>query len=209
MAADWLALGERGFAAREAQGSLWSGRLDDARFAGVTLGDLRVRMNPLPLLALRARIGFERPGGGDQAGMLTLTRNGVALGDATARLPLGSMFAPLPLAAIDLADVSARFHRGRCLFAGGRVNARLGGEVAGLSLSGGLAGNARCDRGALLLPLVSQSGMERIDLRFFEGDRYRADFIVRERDPAMQKRLLDAGFEAGSRGYVLSMVGSL
>jgi general secretion pathway protein N len=208
LAADWLSLGDRGLAAREASGSLWSGRLEDARFAGTALGDLRTRLSPLPLLALRARIAFQRRGGDDGA-VLTLTRNGFDLADANARLAAGPLFAPLPVAAIDLVDVSARFNRGRCLFAEGRVSARLGGGVAGVSLPGGLAGNARCDRGALLLPLVGQSGMERLDLRFFDGDRYRADFTVRTTDPATGKRLVDAGFERGPRGYLLSMVGVL
>src|SRR3546814_15218726 len=54
LALDWLALDERGFAAREATGSLWLGALSEAQFGSVELGALQARLRPLPLLVRRA-----------------------------------------------------------------------------------------------------------------------------------------------------------
>lgn len=209
LAADWLGLGERGFAAREARGSIWSGKLVDTRIAGLALGDLRTDLNVAPLLLMRARVDFKRPGNEDERGAISLAPNGLGIDDVTGRLPIGPLFAPLPISTLDLGDVSAHFRGSRCVFAEGRASTRLEGDVAGISLPGGLSGNARCDAGALLLPLVSQSGMERIALRFFEGNHYRADFLVRGGDAALRERLLAAGFTPGPAGYLLSVVGAL
>ena len=47
----------------------------------------------------------------------------------------------------------------------------LANECNALNLSQGLSGIVTCDRDALLLPLVSQSGLERIDLRLWRSAR--------------------------------------
>src|SRR3546814_12494389 len=62
LALDWLALDERGFAAREAKGSLWLGALSEAQFGSVELGDLQARLRTLPLFVGRARMDLERGG---------------------------------------------------------------------------------------------------------------------------------------------------
>jgi general secretion pathway protein N len=49
LALDWLALDERGFAAREAKGSIWFGGLSEAQFGTVALGDLTAELRTLPL----------------------------------------------------------------------------------------------------------------------------------------------------------------
>jgi len=207
MAAGWVGLGDLGLTAREVSGSVWSATLSDARFAGVALGDLHAGIHPLPLLAGRMRIDLAQPGG--SRGAVSIGRGSVGLDDVTARLPLGSTFAPLPLTALDLDDVSVRFREGACLAAEGRVRATIEGGPVGLSLPGGLSGNARCHGGALLLPLVSRSAMEAVSIRLPGNDRYRADLILRSREPAFGERLLPLGFAPRGSGYVLSVGGSL
>lgn len=74
------------------------------------------------------------------------------------------------------------FSFGRCADARGNVRLSVASSIAGLDLSNGLLGKPRCDRGQLLLPLLSQSAMEHVDIRiagdgtysatiFLEGDR--------------------------------------
>lgn len=198
-----------GLSARAAEGSIWRGRLVEARLAGVPLGDLRIGLSPWPLFVGRARLDLAREGDLDPAaGAISVGRHALGIDDVTALVPLAGRLAPLPIAALDLADVSARFEDGVCTAAEGRVTARLAGDVAGLSLPGGLTGEARCDNGALLLPLASQTGMETLALRLLPGGRYRVDLAVRGDDPAVRDRLLAAGFAPGAGGYALGVDGT-
>lgn len=205
---DWLQLDERGFAAREAKGSIWFGGLTEAQFGTVALGDLEAELRTLPLLIGRARVDLRRSDAPDRfkAGA-TVTRHGFGIEDMTGALDIGSAFAPLPIASLDVSDVSARFVDGQCAAAEGSIRAGMAGEVAGIALPGGLSGNARCDEGALLLPLVSQTGMEALNIRLFEDGRYAIELAVRPVDDAMRDRLITAGFLLTGNGYALRTSG--
>jgi general secretion pathway protein N len=206
---DWLQLDQRGFAAREAQGSVWLGFLSEAQLGTVPLGDLAASLRTLPLFVGRARVDLRREEGADRfEGGASVSRHSFGVEDLTARLDLGAALAPLPLGAIDLSDVSAGFADGLCTSAEGRVTTNVAGDVAGLTLPGGLSGNARCDEGALLLPLASQSGMEAVNIRLFEDGRYELEFTVKPTDDAMRDRLIAAGFLLTNRGYALKASGS-
>ena len=58
LALGWASLDSQGFSAREVTGSVWSGRLVEARFGDVALGDLDASVSPLALLIGRARIAL-------------------------------------------------------------------------------------------------------------------------------------------------------
>lgn len=209
VAIGWFGLNGRGLAAREATGSLWLGALKEAQFGSIPLGDLDARLNVLPLLLGRARLSLRRDAPeGRFEGAVSVSRHGFGLDDLTGQLRLGALFAPLPLATLDLDDVSARFANGRCDHAEGEVRAAMSGDAAGMLLSSVLNGSARCAEGALLIPLASQAGTEQLNLRF-EGDgRWRIDLAIRPSDPAVQARLGAAGFTAGQSGFVRRVEGS-
>ena len=208
VALDWLALDERGFAAREAKGSIWLGGLTEAQLGTVPIGDVEARLRTLPLLIGRARVDLQRAGDENPfRGAVSVSRHSFGIDDVTARLQIGTAFAPLPIASLELGDLTARFRDGLCASADGLVKAALGGGVAGVALPGGLSGTARCDEGAVLLPMVSQSGLEGLALRLFEDGRYRAEMVVRPGDEAARTRLLAAGFAQTAGGYVLRVSG--
>ena len=218
LALGWLRLGESGVAARDSVGSVWSGVLHQTQYRDTQLGDLVAGLRGLPLLAGRARIDVGRndgvlgaqPGRPDRfEGALTVTRNSYALSDLTARLPLTTQFAPLPITAIDLSDLTARYVAGQCTSADGAVTIETPGGTSAPPPPTTMTGNARCDGGALLLPLAGGSGLERLDLRLLGGDRYRATLSVRPTDPALQQRLGAAGFVAAGGVYSLSLDGRL
>jgi general secretion pathway protein N len=192
-----------GLAAREANGSIWLGALKEAQFGPVALGDLDARLDMLPLLLGRARLSLSRDeaGGGRFDGAVTVSRHGFGVDDLTGRLATGQVFAPLPLAGIDLDDVSANFVDGLCESAEGQVRATLAGELAGVALPGAMIGTVRCAEGALLVPLASQSGMELLNLAIRADGRYRIELIVRQTDPSFAPRLLAAGFRPSASGY--------
>lgn len=208
LALDWLAIDDRGFAAREAGGSIWLGSLSEAQIGTVALGDLSAQLRSLPLFLGRARVDLSRSDEQNPlTGSVTVSRHGFGVDDMSARLQLGSALMPLPIGGVDLGEVTAHFADGQCTRAEGLVRADLAGDVAGVMLPGGLSGNARCDRGALMLPLVSQSTMEALNLRLFEDGRYEVELAVRPVDDAMRDRLIAAGFALSANGYALRSSG--
>lgn len=211
LALGWLGLDEQGVAARRAEGSVWSGKLVETRLGDAPLGDLSAGLSPVQLLVGRARVDVETDGDkpGGLAGGVGVSRNSLGIDDMTGVVPVAAVFAPLPIESLDLGDVSARFEGGACERAEGRVKATLSGEIAGLALTQGLTGNARCEGGALLLPLQGGSGMERLAVKLFGDGRYELDLTVRSTDPALGARLTAAGFRATQGGQVLTVRGRL
>jgi general secretion pathway protein N len=208
--AGWFDMGGRGLAAREVEGSLWFGRLREAQFGPVQLGDVDARLNVLPLLIGRARLSLHRDeaAGGLFDGALSVTRHSFGLEDLTGQLRAGSLFGPLPIATIDLNDVSVHFEGERCESAEGQVRAALSGDSAGLGLPSSLSGTVRCQNGAAMVPLAGQSGLEQVNLSVEASGRWRAELILRPTDPAAIQRLTAAGFAPGAGGYVRRIDGS-
>lgn len=202
----WFDLDATRIAAREATGSVWSGALHEAEAGNLAFGDLGAALSPWPLFVGRARIdlaGHSTTSARAVHGAIGASRHAVGIDDMTATIETGAVFAPLPLSAIDLEDASVRFALGKCESASGRVTARLGGEIAGFALPQSLSGSARCDGGALLLPLASQAGTERIALRIEQSGRYTADLQLQPGDAATAAKLALVGFQQGPGGYRL------
>lgn len=205
----WYGLEGRGLAAREATGTLWLGALKEAQFGAVPLGDVRARLNILPLLLGRARLSLSRDeADGRFDGAVTVSRHGFGVDDLNGQLRTGAMFAPVPIASLDLADLSAHFDGGLCSHAEGEVRAVMAGEMAGLLLPSGLRGSARCAEGALLLPLASSTGMEQVNLRVQADGRWRIDISVRPSNPAAATPLTAAGFVPSGGALVRRVEGS-
>lgn len=210
VAVGWFEMGGKGLAAREVEGSLWMGRLREAQFGPVLLGDVDARLNVLPLFLGRARLSLHRDEAADGAldGAILVTRHRFGIEDMTGQFRTGTLFGPLPIAALDLSDVSVHFEDERCESAEGQVRATLAGDVAGLGLPGGLSGAVRCQNGAALLPLAGQSGAEQLSLSVEGNGRWHAEVVLRPTDPVMIQRLTAAGFAAGASGYVRRIDGS-
>ena len=215
LALGWFSLDRLGLSVREAQGSIWGGRLLDARLGEAPLGDLHARLDALPLLIGRARIALHRTGAGTDGGVddrldgaLLATRHGFGIEDMTAHLAAGQRFAPLPVSAIDLTRASLRFADGACVRASGLVKASMAGGMNGVDLPGGLSGTARCEGDKLLVPLASQSGMERLALRLDAQGGWRGVLSVRPANAAARDALQSAGLAPGADGaYALAIEG--
>lgn len=209
---DWLGMDERGIAAREAQGSVWNGRLVEAQFGDAAVGDVDAGLGFFPLLVGRARVAMARSGVdadqfGDFRGAMSVSGSEFGLDDMQAALPVADLFAPLPVSALELEDVTVHFENGLCATAEGLVRARMAGNLGGVSLPEFVMGNAQCDEGALLLPLISQSGMEQLEIRIGATGAYTAEFRTMAVDDAMREQLALAGFTPGPNGYALSVQG--
>jgi general secretion pathway protein N len=104
--------------------------------------------------------------------------------------------------------VTVRFRDGVCEEAAGRVRATVAGEAGGLPLPPTMMGTARCEAGALLLPMTGQGGAEGVNLRIRPDGRYTADLVLTPGDPAAAAKLEQLGFVAGTGGeYRLSAQG--
>jgi len=203
----WVGLGELGLSARQVQGSMWFGELTEARAGGFALGDLVARVSPVQLLVGRARVEVAGRGVGPLRGAVSLSRHSFGIDDVSASVAGGTGFAPLPVSSLDLDDVTARFKDGACDHAEGRVRATLSGTIGDVPLPQALAGTARCDGNALLLPLDSTAGTESFQLRLRADGGYTADMTMRSVDPAVGAKLQLAGFRPSANGYLLSIQG--
>ena len=193
-----------GISARKVDGNIWDGSLRDLRIGQVPVGDVNARLHFLPLLLMRARVSFSRgdaPFAPGISGSVTRRLGGVSVDGVKATLPVNALFAPLPAENIELQDFSARFIAGRCADAGGNVRLTLGTSLPGLEISNGLLAKPRCDRGQLLIPLLSQSAMEHVDIRISGDGNYTATIFL-EGDRAGQAGGLGlAGFQPVAGGY--------
>jgi general secretion pathway protein N len=206
----WIGLGDQGLAARSVDGSVWWGTLTDARFGDLAVGDLDASLSPVQLLLGRAKVSLDSRGETRTLhGALRVSRHSFGLDEMTGALSAGTVFAPVPVTGVDLDAVTVRFQDGTCQRAEGRVKAILSGDVGGLPLSQGMSGTAKCESGALLLPLASQSGNESAAIRFWPTGRFRAELTVRPTDPADGAKLTTSGFQQSAQGYTLAVEGTL
>lgn len=208
-----LDLDAQGVTARKVSGSVWGGRIEELSASGVPLGSVDAALSPLHLLAGQARIAVTRSPGADSqgplAGAIIVSRNSIAIADLDANIPLAAALAPLPLGSMIVSDLTVRFEAGACVAAGGNARATLSGNVAGIALSQGLNGEATCEGRYVRLPLTSQSGRERLDLRIAVEGEYVADLIAIEPAPDRVPALTALGFEPIPGGYRLRTAGRL
>ena len=193
-----------GVTARKVDGIIWDGSIRDLRLGKLPVGDVNARLLFGPLFMGRAEILLSR---GDAkfvpgiTGSVSRSLNGVSVRNLSATLPVGALLAPFPAENIQFEGVSARFAGGRCMEASGQVRLTLSDTMPGLNLQNGMLGQPRCDGAQLLLPLVSQSAMERADIRLSADGSYTVAVMLNG-DRGDQAAVLNlAGFRAVAGGY--------
>ena len=206
VALDQLGFDAQGLSARSVTGSLWSGRLTEARLRGVALGDLEAGLAPLPLLIGEARVALRHAA---WRGTIIQSSDLRGVTGLNGRRGAEAMPASLPIGSLQFSDVAVRFRDGVCAEATGGVRVEPRAGVAALASLGQLQGSLRCDGDALLAPLTSGSGRERVDLRLFGDGRYRLSLIVQAGDPVAAAALTANGFIATAEGLTLTSEGSL
>ncbi len=197
--------------ARDVHGSVWGGKVNGLAIGKIYLGDVNVAVSPVQLLVGRLRLDIWRKTGqaDDISGAWTSGFNQRGVDDVTGTVPVDGALAPLPISTLEMDDVTVHFAGDTCAKAEGRVRARIAGRYAGLNLSQGLSAAPSCDGRAVLLPLVSQSGMERIALRFWRDGRYSAQIAVKGGTDANVAALSGAGLTQSGDDYVLTLEGKL
>jgi general secretion pathway protein N len=198
--------------ARKVDGIIWDGSIRDLRLSKVPIGDVNARVKFLPLLLGRAEIALSRgdaPFAPGINGSVTKRFGGVSIDKFNATLAIGSLFDPLPVEDIILQDFSARFTGGRCSEASGGIRMTLTKAIPGLDLSNGLLAKPRCDRGQLLIPLLSQSATEHVDIRLSADGAYRVTILLEGDNSQNADALRLAGFRQDARGFQMTKRGRL
>jgi general secretion pathway protein N len=196
--------------ARKVDGIIWDGSIRDLRLGKLPVGDVNARLLFVPLFMGRAEILLSR--GNAQfvpgiSGSVSRGLNGVSVNNLSATLPVGALFAPFPAENIQFEGFSARFAAGRCVEASGQVRLILSDTMPGLNLQNGMLGQPRCDGAQLLLPLVSQSAMERADIRLSADGSYTVTIMLNADRSDQAAALNLAGFRSVAGGYRLVQKG--
>ena len=197
-------VGGAGVTARKVDGIIWDGSIRDLRLGKLPIGDVNARLLVWPLFLGRAEIMLSRGNAPYQPGFTgTVLRGvgGMSVNNLNATLPVAALFTPFPAENIQFEGFSAKFAAGRCMQAGGQVRLIMSDTVPGLNLQNGMLGQPRCDGAELLLPLASQSAMERADIRLSPDGNYTVT-VTLETDAAEQGAMLTlAGFRPVAGGY--------
>jgi len=190
--------------ARKVEGIIWDGSIRDLKVGRLPIGDVNARLHFLPLLLARAEISFSRgdaPFAPGLSGSIVRRFGGFSVDGVTATLPVADIFTPLPADNIQLQDFSVRFIAGQCADAGGSVRLTFASGVPGYELANGLLGTPRCASRQLLIPLVSQSAMERVDIRLAADGGYSAAISLAGDRSEQAQSLILAGFRPVAGGY--------
>jgi len=199
-----------GVTARKVDGIIWDGSIRDLRLGKLPVGDVNARLLFSSLFMGRAEILLSR--GNTQfvpgiTGSVSRGISGVSVNNLSATLPVGALFAPFPAENIQFEGFSARFAAGKCMDASGQVRMTLSDIMPGLNLQNGMLGQPRCDDAQLLLPLISQSAMERADIRLSADGSYTVTIMLNADRGDQAATLNVAGFRPVDGGYRLVQKG--
>lgn len=198
-----------GFTARQVAGTIWYGRIGSLHLRSQPLGTFEVQLNPLALLIGNVSMQFNRmddPQGPLEGRLVAGLGRGIK--NASGRIAVGEMFAPLPLEALELRDVTVLFRNGVCIEAAGRVTPVMTAQVPGVNLAG-LSGTMQCDGERARVQMVSGAGTERVAFYVNSSGRYRGWLSVRTTGPGVSSALAMLGFRPSPEGMMLTINGRL
>jgi hypothetical protein len=199
-----MALSSGPLSAQFVGGFVWGGRAIGAQIGGIPLGDLRIALAPLDLLAGRVRLIIN--GAVQGAIVSSFGQRGVDV--EAMSLPISRTIGPLTVSQVELAGARVRFRGEDCAEAEGQLAVMLSAALPSGAASGRFSGPLKCDGKAMSALLVSQSAMDRLAIRFLPGGRYDATFVTRPADEAAAASLRQAGFRETSSGFSVRTSGT-
>lgn len=198
--------------AREVAGTVWDGAAGDLQAGALPLGSVEVGLRPLPVLLGRAEFAIDRPAMPGQPQFHAVARGGegwAVVKDANGELPVAGMMAPLPVRALTFADFAMEVRGGRCVAASGSVGIAVNALGPVLPVETFLSGPARCEDGALVVPMTGPSGTEKLNLTLEPDSTWHADLVLTGLPVEVSAPLLDMGFSGRPGGIGLSASGTL
>lgn len=190
--------------ARSVEGSVWQGRIADLAVGPLPLGTVSAGLDPLSLLLGRAQFSVAREG----FSVRVAAGGGVRVSQATGSIVLPDGLGELPVASLGFGDFSMTMIDGKCREADGKMMLELASPGALLPGPITLSGKARCDKGALLVPMQGPQGMERLTLRIAGDGRWQADLALAGLPQETADALVAGGFDARPGGVGFGTSGS-
>lgn len=201
-----------GISARHSQGTIMSGALRDASVGSVRIGDVNARLSILPLFAGKIGFALQRgvaPYAPGISGSVGKGFGGIYADDLTATVDGKGLMKGLDGGQLHFETFSFAFSGGKCANASGVVRLSLDESALDAVVPGGMIGNAECRKGDLVLPLMSQSTMERALVRIKADGSYQLTLSILEPAPAMAAALGLSGFQPVAGGFRLVRSGRL
>lgn len=189
--------------ARSVEGLVWNGRIDGLRVGALPLGTVEAGLEPLPLLVGRAQLALS----GEGFSAKVNTGGGVSHANGTLALPDG--LGGLPVTAISFGNFSAQMRDGACMAAEGTLGLTLASLGPLLPDAIMLSGKARCEKGALVVPMRGAQGMERLTLRLTADGRWQADLVLAGLPQETADALRAGGFDNRPGGIGIATSGTL
>lgn len=202
-------LGSFPVTARAAEGTIWSGRLRGVALDGIAVGDFQTGLSVRGLLRGKLAFALDSLGGDGAKALVFGTSGGLGVEGLTAALAIPGAFDPLPIDRIELTNVDVNFSDGQCRSASGQIRVALAPTLGTVPLGQQLRGTLRCDGPAVLLPLASQSTMERARLRIVGDGQYMTQLSIKPENPEDAAKLAIMGFHETPGGYVFDLSGQL
>jgi general secretion pathway protein N len=199
-----------GFTARQVEGSIWSGRIGELHMRSQPLGTVDVALDPFALLIGNISMAFSRldnPDGPLEGRIVAGFTRGLI--DTSGRIAVADMFAPLPIAALELEKVTIRFRNGQCDKASGNVRPIIAAPLPGVAFDAGLSGAVECDGERARVRMQTPSGAERLEFYVRESGEYRGWMSVRNGQPDVTGALSIFGFRPSPQGMTLTVDGRL
>jgi len=199
-----------GFTARQVEGTIWSGRIGELHMRSQPLGAMNVALDPFALLLGNFSMGFRRldnPDGPLEGRLVTGLSRGLI--DTSGRIAVADMFAPLPVAALELDKVTVKFRDGQCDEASGQVRPIIAAPIPGVTFDPGMAGVVECDGQRARVRMATPSGAERLEFYVQESGQYRGWMSVRNSRPDVAGALSIFGFRPSPQGMTLTVDGRL
>lgn len=210
LALDLAGAEQLGLSARSASGSLWNGRLEEARLHGIELGNASARLSPLSLLVGTRAVRLSAPQ--LDARLQLGRRRGLDHLHGQLALPPAALLPGLRLG-VQADALQVLFLDDACDAAGGRVTVAVDQADGSPLLT--LDGTAACEGRAAVLALAASAGdgpLARMQAtaRIHSDGQWTLDARVPVvDDPASRLALEAAGFHPGPGGWSRVERGSL
>jgi general secretion pathway protein N len=169
-----------------------------------------VALDPFALLLGNVSMAFNRldnPEGPLNGRIVVGATRGLV--GTSGQIAVADMFAPLPVAALELDQVTIRFRDSRCDEASGQVRPIIAAPIPGVTFDPGLAGTVECDGQRARVRMETPSGGQRLEFYVRESGEYRGWMSVRASRPDIAGALAMVGFRPSPQGMTLTVDGRL
>lgn len=203
-------LDDAGLAAREVQGTIWSGRLVDAKFRGINLGTLDAAIVPSSLLAKPAMIiNRKNAEGEDFTAMISGSADQVQVMDAMGDIPLAALAGRIPVSTARISNGNIALENGRCMSASGDVEMRPSGLLARFAGDQAMRGSLACQGDNIAMQLASPTETIMLSASIDPQRRYRMQLILNNLSPEIAFGLRSLGFRQDGDSLTISREGIL